>query len=112
MSNSVIRIQACGMAKKAVVKGKKGAVKEEFKRPEVCKDPVRLTSYACGVNIFKVGEDPPLRHHNEYPEWLFQLYLGPVKKLHEVEPDSREYFKLLRKENMWRFNRLHKGKKM
>lgn len=53
-----------------VTKGKgKGMVKEELAGPEVCKDPVRLTSYAVGVNIFKQGEDPKLKPLEEYPEW-------------------------------------------
>ncbi len=43
---------------------------------------------------------------------LFQLDLGPPKNLNELEPDSREYWKLLRKEHIWRHNKLHKGKKM
>ncbi|TMS20166.1 39S ribosomal protein L54, mitochondrial-like [Larimichthys crocea] len=106
------RTQTCGYAKKVVAKGKgKGMVKEEFKAPEVCKDPIRLTSYAVGVNIFKQGEDPQLKPPEEYPEWLFKLNLGEVKKLHELDTDTWEYWKRLRKENMWRFNRLHKGKK-
>uniref|UniRef100_A0A8C6T5W7 Large ribosomal subunit protein mL54 n=1 Tax=Neogobius melanostomus TaxID=47308 RepID=A0A8C6T5W7_9GOBI len=106
------RIQACGYAKKIVAKGKgKGMVKEEFKGPEVCKDPVRLTSFAVGVNINKQGEDPKLKPIEEYPEWLFQLNLGEPKKLNELEADSWEYWKRLRKENIWRYNRLHKGKK-
>lgn len=51
-------------------KGKgKGMMKEELKGPEVCKDPVRLTSHAVGVNIFKQGEDPKLKPPEEYPEW-------------------------------------------
>lgn len=47
----------------------KGMMKEELKGPEVCKDPVRLTSYAVGVNIFKQGEDPQLKPPEQYPEW-------------------------------------------
>ncbi|XP_066503590.1 large ribosomal subunit protein mL54 isoform X2 [Hoplias malabaricus] len=94
-------------------KGKgKGMVKDVLKGPEVCKDPVKLTSHAVGVNIFKQGEDPPLRPKEEYPEWLFQLDLGPTKKLGELDPESHEYWKMLRKEHMWRFNRLHKGKRI
>lgn len=42
---------------------------------------------------------------------LFQLNLGSPKRLQELEPDTWEYWKRLRKENIWRFNRLHKGKK-
>ncbi|XP_071343837.1 large ribosomal subunit protein mL54 [Trachinotus anak] len=111
-TNMLNKIQICGYAKKVATKGKgKGMVKEELKGPEVCKDPVRLTSYAVGVNIFKQGEDPKLKPHEEYPEWLFQLNLGMPKKLHELKPDSWEYWERLRKENIWRSNRLHKGKK-
>ncbi|XP_056133440.1 39S ribosomal protein L54, mitochondrial [Lampris incognitus] len=113
MKNNVYRIPARGYAKKIVVKGKgKGMVKEELKGPEVCKDPVKLTTYAVGINIYKQGEDPKLKPLEEYPEWLFQLHLGPPKKLDELEPDSWEYWKVLRKENIWRANRLHKGKKL
>uniref|UniRef100_A0A3Q3X7D4 Large ribosomal subunit protein mL54 n=1 Tax=Mola mola TaxID=94237 RepID=A0A3Q3X7D4_MOLML len=94
------------------VKGKgKGMMKEELKGPEVCKDPVRLTSYAMGVNIFKQGEDPLLKPPDQYPEWLFQLNLGAPQKLHELDWDTWKYWQRLRKENIWRFNRLHKGKK-
>lgn len=111
-TNLLNRIRTCGYAKKVAAKGKgKGMVKEELKGPEVCKDTVRLTSYAVGVNIFKQGEDPKLKPPEEYPEWLFQLNLGKAKTLPELDPDTREYWKRLRKENIWRFNRLHKGKK-
>lgn len=44
-------------------------VKEELKGPEVCKDPVRLTTYAVGVNIYKEGDDPKLKNPEEYPGW-------------------------------------------
>ncbi|KAK2906879.1 hypothetical protein Q8A67_005864 [Cirrhinus molitorella] len=111
---NTLRIQSRSYAsKKPVAKGKgKGMVKEVFKGPEVCKDPVRLCTHAVGVNVFKQGEDPLIKPKEEYPEWLFQLDLGPPKKLNELEPDSREYWKLLRKEHIWRHNKLHRGKKM
>ncbi|XP_064187705.1 large ribosomal subunit protein mL54 [Anguilla rostrata] len=108
----IYKIQACGYAKKPTAKGKgKGMTKEVLKGPDVCKDPVKLTTHAVGVNIFKEGQDPPLRPFEEYPEWLFQLNLGPPKKLQELGPESRQYWKVLRKEHMWRFNRLSKGKR-
>ncbi|KPP56299.1 hypothetical protein Z043_126105 [Scleropages formosus] len=86
-------------------------VKEVLKGPEVCKDPVRLTSHAVGVNIFKQEEDPPLRPHEEYPSWLFQLNLGPPKKLTELDPESYDCLKRLRKEHIWRSNKLQKSQK-
>ncbi|KAL1251435.1 hypothetical protein QQF64_019231 [Cirrhinus molitorella] len=86
---NTLRIQSRSYAsKKPVAKGKgKGMVKEVFKGPEVCKDPVRLCTHAVGVNVFKQGEDPLIKPKEEYPEWLFQLDLGPPKKLNELEPD-------------------------
>ncbi|XP_070688712.1 large ribosomal subunit protein mL54 [Pempheris klunzingeri] len=111
-TNTLNRAQTCGYAKKAAAKGKgKGMVKEQFKGPEVCKDAARLTSSAVGVNVLKQGEDPQLKPPEQYPEWLFQLNLGAPKKLHEMDSDTLEYWNRLRKENIWRFNRLHKGKK-
>ncbi|XP_061681957.1 large ribosomal subunit protein mL54 [Syngnathoides biaculeatus] len=86
-------------------------VKDELKGPEVCKDPVRLTSYAVGTNIYKQGEDTKLKPVEEYPEWLFQLNLDSAYKLHELEEESWAYWKRLRKESIWRHNKLHKGKK-
>ncbi|XP_058870984.1 large ribosomal subunit protein mL54-like isoform X3 [Acipenser ruthenus] len=130
VSSTLPKILACGYAKKVgadnkspptpaageskkPAKGKgKGMAKDAQKGPEVCKDPVKLTTHAMGVNIYKEGQDPPLQAASEYPEWLFQLDLGPPKQLSELDPESREYWKLMRKEHMWRFNKLHKGKKL
>ncbi|XP_028260066.1 large ribosomal subunit protein mL54 [Parambassis ranga] len=111
-TNVLNRVQACGYAKKVAAKGKgKGMMKEQLNGPEVCKDPVKLTSYAVGANILKQGEDPKLKPTEEYPEWLFQLNLGTAQKLNELEPDTWQYWKRLRKENIWRSNKLSKGKK-
>ncbi|KAJ7993148.1 hypothetical protein DPEC_G00269420 [Dallia pectoralis] len=113
ISNLLCRIPTCGYAKKVASKGKsKGMGKDVLAGPEVCTDPVMLTSHAVGVNIFKQGDNPVLKPHDEYPEWLFHLHLGPTKEIYELDPESREYWKVLRKEHMWRFNRLHKGKKL
>eukprot|EP00063_Salmo_salar_P096860 XP_014071695.1 PREDICTED: 39S ribosomal protein L54, mitochondrial-like isoform X2 [Salmo salar] len=98
MSNLLYKTPTCGYAKK-VEKGK-CIVKDVLKGPELCKDPVKLTSHAVGVNILKQGDDPALKPHKEYPEWLFQLQLGPLKNIHKLEPDSREYWKVLRKEHV------------
>ncbi|XP_008333565.1 large ribosomal subunit protein mL54 [Cynoglossus semilaevis] len=109
--NLLNRIQTRAYAKKVGIKGKgKGMVKEELKGPEVCKDPVRLTTYAVGVNIYKEGDDPKLKNPEEYPGWLYELHLGAAKKLTELEPESWQYWRRLRKENIWRSNRLSKGK--
>ncbi|XP_040178202.1 39S ribosomal protein L54, mitochondrial [Rana temporaria] len=109
-SNGSVHIR--GYAKKAVVKGKgKGLVKEVQKGPEVCKDPYILATNAMGLNIYKSGSDVQLKDDSHYPEWLFQLNLGPPKPLEELSPDTPQYWKRLRKLHMWRNNRLAKVKK-
>uniref|UniRef100_A0A8C5XN53 Large ribosomal subunit protein mL54 n=2 Tax=Microcebus murinus TaxID=30608 RepID=A0A8C5XN53_MICMU len=103
-------------AKKPVVKGGKGGKggvpSEALKDPDVCTDPVRLTTYAMGVNIYKEGQDVALKPDAEYPEWLFEMNLGPPKKLEELDPETREYWRLLRKQNIWRHNRLSKNRRL
>lgn len=100
-------------AKKSVSKGGKGGVAAEaLKDPEVCTDPSQLTTHAMGVNIYKEGQEVALKPDSEYPTWLFQVDLGPPKKLEDLEPESREYWRLLRKQNIWRHNRLSKNKKL
>ena len=42
---------------------------------------------------------------------LFQMNVGPPKKLEELDPETREYWRLLRKHYIWRHNRLSKNQK-
>uniref|UniRef100_A0A8C5M1S1 Large ribosomal subunit protein mL54 n=1 Tax=Leptobrachium leishanense TaxID=445787 RepID=A0A8C5M1S1_9ANUR len=86
---------ARGYAKKPVVKGKgKGVLKEDLKGPEICKDPAVLTTHAMGVNIYKTGPEVKLKDDSEYPEWLFQIDLGPLKTLQELNPEMPKSWKL------------------
>lgn len=40
-------------------------------------DAYRLVNYVCGTNILKEGgEDIKLKPESEYPDWLYDLYLG------------------------------------
>lgn len=45
------------------------------------------------------------------PIRLFQVNVGPPKKLEELDPETWEHWRLLRKHNMWRHNRVSKNKK-
>nr|XP_033809808.1 39S ribosomal protein L54, mitochondrial [Geotrypetes seraphini] len=102
----------CGYAKKPVMKGKsKGVVQEQLKGPDVCKDPELLTTHAMGLNIYKEGQDVVLKEDSAYPEWLFKIDLGPPKKLEELDPETMQYWRTLRKLHIWRNNKLSKGKK-
>ncbi|NWX48372.1 RM54 protein, partial [Steatornis caripensis] len=97
----------------AAVKSKgKNVPKEGLKAPEVCTDPAMLATYAMGVNYFKDGPEVALKPDAEYPDWLFKIHLGPPKKLEELDPDSIEYWRRLRKYNTWQRNKLKKGKKL
>ncbi|KAM6396174.1 large ribosomal subunit protein mL54 [Rhynochetos jubatus] len=110
---AVLPSPARGYAKKPAVKSKgKNVPKEELKGPEVCMDPTMLTTYAMGLNYFKEGPEVALKPDSEYPDWLFKIHLGPPKKLEELDPDSIEYWRRLRKYNTWQRNRLKKGKKL
>lgn len=46
-----------------------------------------------------------------YPTRLFQMNVGPPKELEELDPETWEYWRLLRKHNIWRQNRLSKYRK-
>ncbi|EMP33525.1 39S ribosomal protein L54 [Chelonia mydas] len=85
----------------AVKANGEGFSKEELKAPEVCKDPVLLTTHAMGVNFYRQGPEEALKDDSEYPDWLFQMHLGPSKTLEELDPETPQYWRVLRKHNTW-----------
>lgn len=76
--------------------GKTGPVSEKRILP-VETDPERLVTYCCGSNIYKTGEDVKLKPDSEYPNWLWEIRLGPPPSLEELDPNTKEYWRRLRK---------------
>uniref|UniRef100_A0A8C2P1F8 Large ribosomal subunit protein mL54 n=1 Tax=Capra hircus TaxID=9925 RepID=A0A8C2P1F8_CAPHI len=102
-----VRLHVRDYAKRPVFKGGKGgkgaAVGETLKDPEVCVwDGV---GEPWGRGLLCNPDFCPL------PIRLFQMNVGPPKKLEELDPETREYWRLLRKHNIWRHNRLSKNQK-
>ncbi|KAK3924922.1 39S ribosomal protein L54, mitochondrial [Frankliniella fusca] len=85
-----------GLGKKS--KDKAGASKKI--KLEVEKDPNKLVNYLCGSNLMQTGEDIKLKPDSEYPDWLWNVYTGPVKQLEDYEPGSKEYLELLKRINI------------
>ncbi|XP_046996871.1 39S ribosomal protein L54, mitochondrial [Schistocerca americana] len=90
--------------------GKLGPVMEKKVLP-VETDPARLVSYVCGSNIYKEGEDIKLKEDSEYPDWLWNIRTGKPPALEELDPNTKEYWRRLRKMALRRNNQLQKIKK-
>lgn len=117
------------MAKKKKL-GKVGPVAEKKVIP-VETDATKLVNYVCGSNIMKTGEDIKVRKgikslsgteysipiyfqikpDSEYPDWLWELPLGGPKPLDELDPESKQYWRRLRRSALSRNNKMMKLKK-
>ncbi len=58
-----------------------------------------------GANIYKTGEDPPIKEDSEYPDWLWKL-AEPTKSYKELSPDSKQYWRRLNKEKARQRNKV------
>lgn len=38
-----------------------------------------------------------IKPESEYPDWLWEIHTGPPKKLEELDPNTKSYWKRLRK---------------
>jgi large subunit ribosomal protein L54 len=52
-------------------------------------------NYCCGANYFKEGEDIKLKEDSEYPEWIWSLRLNYPPPIHELDPNTKEYYERL-----------------
>lgn len=98
-----------GLLKKKKL-GKGGPVSEKRILP-VETDPQKLTTHCCGANIYKTSEEIKLKPNSEYPDWLWQIRLGPPPPLDELDPNSKEYWQRVRTSAIRRNFQLRKLKK-
>jgi len=61
-------------------------------------DPHMLVNYCCGLN-YHIDEPPiELKPDDAYPDWLWNLRLGPKPKSWELEKGTKEYYLALAEE--------------
>ncbi|CAG9766180.1 unnamed protein product [Ceutorhynchus assimilis] len=99
-------VSMLGMKKKKVG-GKVGPMIEKKILP-VETDPEKLVNYCCGSNIYKTGEDVKLAPDNEYPDWLWTIRTGEPVPLEELDPNSKDYWRRLRRMAIKKQNQLKK----
>ena len=54
-------------------------------------DVNKLITHCCGANYFNDGDEIKLKDDSEYPDWLWTIPLRPPK-LHEYDPNTKEYW--------------------
>ncbi|XP_046436430.1 39S ribosomal protein L54, mitochondrial [Neodiprion fabricii] len=73
-------------------------------------DPEKLVKFVCGSNIMKEGQDIEIKPDSEYPDWLWDIHIGPPLKLEELDPDTKKYWRRVKKAAMRRTNLMAKLK--
>ncbi|XP_037944917.1 39S ribosomal protein L54, mitochondrial [Teleopsis dalmanni] len=87
--------------------GKLGPMMEKKEIP-VETDVNKLVNYVCGSNIYKTGEDIKLKPDSEYPDWLWSLNVDRIIPLEELDPNTKQYWRRVRKMALRRNNQLAK----
>ena len=64
-----------------------------------------------GANIYKDGQDPPLKPDSEYPDWLWTLN-GTKTPLSELSTEENIYWRRVRKAKIKQQNALRKQGKL
>jgi large subunit ribosomal protein L54 len=83
--------------------------KKRFRQP-VRDDAEYLVSHVSGSNIFKTGEDIQIKDDSEYPDWIWTARIDRFPLLEELDPNTKEYWELLRMNSCIRTRRLMKVK--
>ncbi|XP_023305075.2 39S ribosomal protein L54, mitochondrial [Lucilia cuprina] len=107
----IVRCFAAAPTPKKLKKlGKLGPIMEKKEIP-VETDANKLVNYVCGSNILKTGEDIKLKPDSEYPDWLWTLNVDRIVPLEEMDQNTKQYWRRLRKMALRRNNQLAKLKK-
>ncbi|RWS07771.1 39S ribosomal protein L54-like protein [Dinothrombium tinctorium] len=85
----------------------KGGISTGYKRFRlpVETDAQKLVNFVCGSNINKTGEDIKIKDDSEYPDWIWDLNLGPPPPLDAYDPNTKEYWEQLHLRSMIRQKR-------
>ncbi|XP_029053040.1 39S ribosomal protein L54, mitochondrial isoform X1 [Osmia bicornis bicornis] len=92
-------------------KTKKQMSKTEKIQIPVEKDVNKLLTYVCGLNYYKEGEEIQLKPDDQYPEWLWNIRTEPVT-LEDLDPNTKQYWRYLRKEGIRKKNKMIKHRKL
>ncbi|XP_033356868.1 39S ribosomal protein L54, mitochondrial [Bombus vosnesenskii] len=111
ITENIIAIQYTIQVKNYAVVDKKKikGIKQKIDLP-VEEDVDKLLNYVCGSNIYKEGEDIKLKPDSEYPEWLWQIRTEPLK-LSDLDPNTKQYWRYIRKMTQIRNNKIIKNKR-
>ncbi|XP_065368567.1 large ribosomal subunit protein mL54 [Calliphora vicina] len=110
-SSLIVRCFAVAPTPKKLKKlGKLGPIMEKKEIP-VETDANKLVNFVCGSNIMKTGEPIKLKPDSEYPDWLWTLNVDRIIPLEEMDKNTKQYWRRLRKMALRRNNQLAKLKK-
>lgn len=113
ITENIIAIQYTIQVKNYAVVDKKKVVKGPKQKIElpVEEDVNKLLNYVCGSNIYKQGEDIKLKPDSEYPEWLWKIRTEPLK-LSDLDPNTKQYWRYIRKMAQIRKNKIIQNKRL
>lgn len=52
-----------------------------------------------------------LKPESEYPDWLWEIDIGPKKRLEDMDPNTKQYWRRVRKMALNQHNRLEATKR-
>lgn len=90
---------------KKLGKGKGQSVEKKVLPVET--DTEKLVKFVCGTNLLKEGgQDIEIKPDSEYPDWLWNIRTGKAPPLEELDPNTKQYWRKLRKQALKRNNKL------